>query len=118
MSEFPAGAKINEFLRAPLSHRLFAGSLIAAGSVAVALGGGSSAEAKTTSLPAVKPATPAPAKKPATPNSYLIKWGDTLTSIAARNNTTVGALTGANGITPNTKIYAGKWLTIPPAAAK
>ncbi|MFZ5440028.1 MAG: LysM peptidoglycan-binding domain-containing protein [Myxococcota bacterium] len=45
--------------------------------------------------------------------SYTIRSGDTLSSIAARYRTTVGALAQANGISNPNVIYAGRTLTIP-----
>src|SRR5687767_14287582 len=46
--------------------------------------------------------------------SYQIKWGDTLSGIAARNNTTVSALMKANPqITNANLIYAGRQLNTP-----
>ena len=44
---------------------------------------------------------------------YTIKSGDTLSDIAAANNTTVEALTKANNITDPSKIFAGDTLKIP-----
>lgn len=45
--------------------------------------------------------------------SYLIKRGDTLSAIAARNHTTVSALASANGIKNVNLIQAGAKLRIP-----
>ena len=45
--------------------------------------------------------------------SYKIKSGDTLTSIAKKYGTTVGALASANKITNPNKIYAGSSIVIP-----
>ncbi|AKQ69541.1 Membrane-bound lytic murein transglycosylase D precursor [Myxococcus hansupus] len=47
--------------------------------------------------------------------SYRIRQGDTLTSIARRNNTTVDALARANNIRDPDRIITGKTLTIPGA---
>ena len=44
---------------------------------------------------------------------YTIKAGDTLSDIAAANNTTVEALAKANNITDPSKIFAGQNLSIP-----
>lgn len=47
-------------------------------------------------------------------STYRIKWGDTLSAIAARNRTTVSALMQANPKIKNANlIYAGDTLTIP-----
>lgn len=53
--------------------------------------------------PETKPATPAPAPVPATaptaPGQYVVRPGDTLTSIARRYRTSVSAIVAANGMT-------------------
>lgn len=50
-------------------------------------------------------------------SSYRIRWGDTLSGIAARNGTSVSALMKANPQIKNANlIYAGKTLTIPGAS--
>lgn len=46
-------------------------------------------------------------------STYLIKRGDTLSALAARFHTTVGALASANGIKNVNLIYAGATLRIP-----
>ena len=52
--------------------------------------------------PETKPATPAPAPAPAaaptTPGQYVVRPGDTLTSIARRYRTSVSAIVAANGM--------------------
>jgi TP901 family phage tail tape measure protein len=46
--------------------------------------------------------------------TYTIKWGDTLTSIAKKYNTTIDKIMAANPyVTNKNKIYAGKTLQIP-----
>ncbi len=45
--------------------------------------------------------------------SYTIRSGDTLSSIAARYHTSVGALAQANGISNPNVIYAGRVITVP-----
>ncbi len=53
-----------------------------------------------------------PGSLPGSGESYLIQHGDTLSEIAAKRGTTVGALQSANGLTSDL-IYAGRQLTIP-----
>lgn len=48
---------------------------------------------------------------------YVIRSGDTLSSIAKAHSTTVEKLMGANGLSWTSTIYAGKKLTIPSKAA-
>ena len=50
--------------------------------------------------PETKPATPAPvpAAAPTTPGQYVVRPGDTLTSIARRYRTSVSAIVAANGM--------------------
>jgi lysozyme len=60
--------------------------------------------------PPPQPPTPPPA--PPTPVTYTIQSGDTLTSIAARFNTTVDALVVANRITNPDLIFAGQVIKI------
>jgi len=45
--------------------------------------------------------------------SYTVAYGDTLTSIAKKYNTTVDALVSANAIQDRNKIYSGQNITIP-----
>ncbi len=51
------------------------------------------------------------------PATYVVSWGDTLFSIAARYGTTVNALMQANGIHNADFIYVGQRLLIPGATA-
>lgn len=48
-----------------------------------------------------------------TPSVYRVQPGDTLSSIAARQDTTVDAIVGANAITHPDRIYPGDSLVIP-----
>jgi LysM repeat protein len=60
--------------------------------------------------------TPAPADSvPIGEASYLVRWGDTLGTIAARHGTTLWALVEANGLSHPYVIYAGQRLIIPTA---
>lgn len=61
------------------------------------------------------PSAPAAAEQAA--GSYVIKAGDTLSSIAAEHNVQLAALAAANGTSANGTIYAGKTLTIPGVSA-
>jgi LysM repeat protein len=56
---------------------------------------------------------PPPAPPPSGNCSYVVKLGDTLSSIAWQHGTTVQALMSANGITNPNYIYAGQTLVIP-----
>lgn len=50
---------------------------------------------------------------PSTDCTYTVQRGDTLSSIAIRYNTTVAALSAANGITNPNLIFAGQVLNVP-----
>ncbi len=69
----------------------------------------------------VSAVTPIAAAAPSTPASggasYVIKTGDTISSIAARSGVPVSALLAANGLTPSSIIYAGRTLVIPGSSA-
>jgi LysM repeat protein len=60
-------------------------------------------------------APPAPAPAPPAPVSttYLIKSGDTITSIAAKFGVSIQSVLDANGLTRASIIYAGRTLVIP-----
>ena len=49
----------------------------------------------------------------ASASSYRVRWGDSLTSIAARFHTSVHALARANGLNPNRYLLAGSRLRVP-----
>ncbi|MGO1561358.1 Membrane-bound lytic murein transglycosylase D precursor [Actinomycetales bacterium JB111] len=61
---------------------------------------------------------PAPASStPAAGGTYTVQAGDTLSGIAARNGTSVSALTSANSLSSAHRIYVGQRLTLPGAGA-
>lgn len=55
----------------------------------------------------------APASSSAAGGMYVVQPGDTLSAIAARHGTTVGAIVQANGLQSANVIYVGQRLTIP-----
>jgi LysM repeat protein len=69
------------------------------------------------------PPVPAPAPEPTTPvvstpapainTSYLIKSGDTISSIAKKFNVSIQSILSANGLSWSSIIYSGRTLTIP-----
>ncbi len=46
-------------------------------------------------------------------NYYVVKKGDTIYTIAQKENTTVDIIAGVNGINPNDYIYEGQTLLVP-----
>jgi lipoprotein-anchoring transpeptidase ErfK/SrfK len=54
-----------------------------------------------------------PTTRASTPGVVIVRWGDTLASIAARTGTTVQALVRANNLPNANFIYAGQRLIIP-----
>jgi LysM repeat protein len=84
----------------------------------IKLGGQSAPSAAPTQAPAVAPSS-STAPTPVTPasGSYTIRSGDTLTSIAAKNNVSLADLMQANNLKATSTIYAGKKLTLPGAVA-
>ena len=85
-------------------------------------GTGTTTGSPTTSSPSSSYSTPVTFNtntntyKPSTTStgsSYTIQSGDTLSAIAAKNNTTVAAIQAANNISDPNVIYAGANLTIP-----
>lgn len=73
--------------------------------------------APAASTPAA-PATPAAPVAPAAPapaaGSYVVKAGDTVTSIASRHGVTIQAVLAANSLQVSSIIYPGQKLVIPP----
>lgn len=59
-------------------------------------------------IPGIAQPTPTPA-----PTIYVVKWGDTLASIAARFGITIEALAQANSLWVSSWVYAGQRLVIP-----
>lgn len=82
-------------------------------------------EAPTTPSPAPTPTSPPPTAKPSPPpaptpkptpayrTTYRIKYGDTLSGIAATFHTTVLAIERLNGITDPTRLRVGQLIRIP-----
>jgi murein DD-endopeptidase MepM/ murein hydrolase activator NlpD len=54
---------------------------------------------------------------PAAAGSYVVRWGDTLTSLSRRFGVPVRGLADANGITDPNRIVAGRTLTVPGSPA-
>ncbi|MDR6640522.1 LysM peptidoglycan-binding domain-containing protein [Paenarthrobacter nitroguajacolicus] len=70
------------------------------------------------SAPTAPSAPAAPTPAPVTSaGSYVIKAGDTLSSIASRHGVSLAALMSANNVTATTVIYPGQKLTIPGAGS-
>ncbi|MEO7349835.1 MAG: LysM peptidoglycan-binding domain-containing protein [Terrimesophilobacter sp.] len=67
-----------------------------------------------TPVSSVTPITPPPATHS---TSYVIKSGDTVTSIAAKFGVTVQSILDANGLNRGSLIYAGRTLNIPGASS-
>jgi LysM repeat protein len=69
--------------------------------------------------PASSPSPPPPAAAPAgaTSGTHVVQAGDTLSSIARRFGTTVGAIQLANGIVDANRIRVGTSLTVPGSPA-
>ncbi len=62
--------------------------------------------------------SPVTAGRPTTTGStYVVRWGDTLSTIALRHGVTTWALIQANGLTGSRMIYAGQRLVIPGGGA-
>lgn len=58
-----------------------------------------------------------PNTRAATPSIVIVRWGDTLASIAARTGTTVQALMRVNNLPNANFIYAGQRLIVPASAS-
>ena len=71
---------------------------------------------QTAAVAATAPALVAPASKPvaaAAPTFHVVNRGDTLLSIARRNNVTAADLSKANGLDSSSKLKLGQKLTVP-----
>ncbi len=58
-----------------------------------------------------------PSAAAASPGFVVVRWGDTLATIAARNGTTIQALVRANSLPNANFIYAGQRLIVPASGA-
>ena len=83
------------------------GSLIVPGALIAVPDGGTLPTAAAESSSAVTPATLAP--------TYVVKPGDFLIDIAAKNGVTLKALLAVNGLIASSIIVPGRTLTLPPA---
>jgi LysM repeat protein len=83
----------------------------------IAIPSAGTSQAPVTAMPAlsVTPVASAPAAPQA--SSYVIKSGDTVSSIASKFGVTTQALLSANGLSPSSVIYSGHSLVIPGAGA-
>lgn len=70
-----------------------------------------------TPSPTPTPPPPPPPPPPCGKIKYVVRWGDTLSSIALRFGTTVGAIVALNNIPNPDYIWVGQVLCIPCAAA-
>ena len=95
-------------------NKLSRTSIIYPGQVIV-LSGSSIAMVPVSNVESNDPPSPPPtsAPPPVINNSYTIKTGDTVTSIAARFGVSVDAILNANGLSRSSIIYAGRTLKIP-----
>jgi len=95
-------------------NRLSRTSIIYPGQV-IQLSGSSIAITPVSNVESNDPPSPPPTNAPAPVinNSYTIKTGDTVTSIAARFGVSIDALLKANGLTRASIIYAGRTVKIP-----
>ncbi|HSP59784.1 MAG TPA: LysM peptidoglycan-binding domain-containing protein [Ornithinimicrobium sp.] len=91
------------------------GRWILPGATLVIPGGGT-----TVAAPAPGKSTPAPARSTtrAASGTVTVRSGDTLSQIALRHGTSVGALVSANSITSSRIIYPGQVLTLPGSSTK
>ncbi len=89
-------------------------SIIYPGQV-IQLSGSSIAITPVSSVESNDPPSPPPTDAPAPVinNTYTIKTGDTVTSIAARFGVGIDAILGANSLSRSSIIYAGRTLMIP-----
>jgi LysM repeat protein len=95
-------------------NKLSRTSIIYPGQV-IQLAGSSIAMTPVSNVESNDPPSPPPtnAPPPMINNSYTIKTGDTVTSIAARFGVSIDAILNANGLSRSSIIYAGRTLKIP-----
>ena len=95
-------------------NKLSRTSIIYPGQV-ILLTGSSIAMTPVSNVESNDPPSPPPTNAPAPVinNTYTIKSGDTVTSIAARFGVSVDAILNANGLSRSSIIYAGRTLKIP-----
>jgi LysM repeat protein len=95
-------------------NKLSRTSIIYPGQV-IRLAGSSIAMTPMSNVESNDPPSPPPtnAPPPVINNSYTIKTGDTVTSIAARFGVSIDAILNANGLSRSSIIYAGRALMIP-----
>ncbi|MBI3760910.1 MAG: LysM peptidoglycan-binding domain-containing protein [Chloroflexi bacterium] len=89
------------------ANNLAANSWVYAGQRLVIPGGAIAASANSAPAPAAVSAS-----------SYVVRGGDTLSSIAQRNGLATATLASANGLTVNSWVYTGQRLTIPGGSAQ
>ena len=99
------------------------GALVAAGVLAVVLGGCTVGQSDPTPTPAdvLSVVTPTPGPPPPrtptpvpTQRRYVVREGDTLSAIATRFNVSEQAIQQANGLANPNAIFVGQELIIPP----
>jgi LysM repeat protein len=95
-------------------NKLSRTSIIYPGQV-IQLAGSSIAMTPVSNVESNDPPSPPPtnAPPPMINNSYTIKTGDTVTSIAARFGVSIDAILNANGLSRSSIIYAGRTLKLP-----
>lgn len=91
-------------------------SIIYAGQSIVIPSMGTTALSATPIIAATPVSSVTPSTQVTTAGSYLIKSGDTLTSIASKTGVSVQSLLAANGLTMSSPIFSGHSLTIPGAS--
>jgi soluble lytic murein transglycosylase-like protein len=75
---------------------------------------GATATAGTSATPTVAPATPSSAPVPQ--GAYKVRWGDTLSELAASSRVPVAAIAAMNGLDPAGTLLAGTVIKLPSGA--